>query len=58
LLLPERNEAARLLGKHRTSAVIPDDVIRAPDFFVEWHLGVDHSFGGGAFERCTLYQPS
>jgi hypothetical protein len=35
LLLPERNEKAGLFFKARLTAVIPDHMIRAPDFFGE-----------------------
>ena len=38
LLFPERDEKTRLRDKHRTTAVIPDHVVRTSDFFVEWHL--------------------
>ena len=38
LLAPERDQEARLRDERGTTAVIPDHVVRTPDFFGEWHL--------------------
>ena len=38
LVFPERDQEARLRDERSAAAVIPDHVIRSPDFFGEWHL--------------------